>query len=283
MNEKKLIKTIKERFSSLSPGQKKVAEYLIQHMDQGVLLTAFQVGRKVGVSETTVIRLAYALGFSGYSQMQEILREEWLLHKDLVIGKGEVVSEGNGENIFEKVIDQEVLILQQLLKQLKRDEVWKAINSIIKADRVYIGGFGSSYAAGYWFYYALKQLRGNVFLSNPNGFTPEDIFELNENSVAIVFSYPRYRKEALNLVNMAKKQLATVISITNLQLSPIGQLADITLTTEEHMNSGHHSIASVISLLEIIIAGIQDQNKESIALRQQKLEQLYTDQELFLE
>ncbi|WP_246628988.1 MurR/RpiR family transcriptional regulator [Mesobacillus maritimus] len=71
MGEIPLNQIIKECFSSLSPGQKRVAEYIKGHMDEGALHTAYQIGKKAGVSETTVIRLAYALGFSGFSDLQE--------------------------------------------------------------------------------------------------------------------------------------------------------------------------------------------------------------------
>jgi DNA-binding MurR/RpiR family transcriptional regulator len=285
MGQKTISQIIKGSYSSLSAGQKKVAEYIIQHMEQGALLTAFQMGKKVGVSETTVIRLAFALGFSGYSQMQERVRREWLANTHPLQDVGNPLSDEVMENghLFSKVIDKERVILQQLLKQLNPDEVWKVIDKLIHADKVYIGGFGSSYAAVYWFYYSLKQLRENVSISSPTGFLPEDISELTEKSVMVIFSFPRYRRETLKLVNIAKKQRATIIAVTDRQLSPIGQLSEITLTTEEQMESSHHSVASVVSLLEIIIAGLQFRDQERISARQQKLELLYTDQELFLE
>ncbi|MBM7704400.1 MurR/RpiR family transcriptional regulator [Metabacillus iocasae] len=276
---------IKENYSSLSPGQKKVAEFIVNQMDEGALLTAFQIGRKVGVSETTVIRLAYALGFSGYSHMQEAIRKDWLSSKQAVESEGNPSSteETNEEQLFHYVIHKERAILQQLLQQLNTNEVWKAVDAFIQADRVYIGGFGSSYAAAYWFYYTLKQLRENVFISQPTGFSLEDICELNEKSVVVLFSFPRYRKESMALAELAKKQQAMIISMTNRQLSPVGQLADVTLTTEEQMNSDYHSIASVVSLLEVLIAGIHHRDRERISQRQQKLEFLYTGQGLFLE
>jgi DNA-binding MurR/RpiR family transcriptional regulator len=285
MVHKPIAQIIKGHFPSLSPGQKKVAEYIIEHLDEGALLTAFQMGKKVGVSETTVIRLAYALGFSGYSQMQVTVRKEWLTNKHLVIDEEKPSSneESSGEWVFTKVIDQESRILSQLIQQLNTDEIWKAVDELIRADRVYIGGFGSSYAAGYWFYYTLKQLRENVFISSPTNFLPEDICDLTEDSVVVIFSYPRYRKESLKLANYVKKQKARILTITDRQLSPIGQLADMTLTTEEKMESSHHSVASVVSLLEMIIAGIHHQDQTRISIRQQRLEQLYTEQELFLE
>jgi DNA-binding MurR/RpiR family transcriptional regulator len=285
MEQKMLQQIIKENFQSLSTGQKKVAEYMVDHMDEGALLTAFQLGRKVGVSETTVIRLAYALGLNGYSQMQEMVRQDWLINKKPVIEEEKPFEDDNlvEDNLFKKVINQEGLILQQLLQQLNPCEIWKAVDLLIQADRVYIGSFGSSYAAGYWFYYTLKQLRKNVFISSPSSFLSEDICDLDENSVVVIFSYPRYRRESLNLANFAKRQRAQIIAITNRQLSPIGQLSEITLTTEEQMESSHHSIASVISLMEVIVAGIQMRDCERISNRQQELELFYTDQELFIE
>jgi DNA-binding MurR/RpiR family transcriptional regulator len=282
MEEKTLFHIIKECFPSLSPGQKKVAEFLKGHMDEGALQTAYQIGKKVGVSETTVIRLAYALGFGGFSDLQEKLRKDWLFKQQ---AENEVTAEGEDRDIpiFERIIDRERALLDQLLLQLNSDELLKAVNSIIQADRVYIGAVGSSYAAGYWLYYSLRQMRKDVFLSSPNGFMPEEICELTEKSVVVVFSFPRYRREIFKLVNLAKKQHAKILAITNRQLSPAGQAADIALTTEEQTDSSHNSIASVVSLLEVLIAGIQSKDQERINLRQQQLEQLYADQELFLE
>lgn len=276
---------IKENFPSLSPGQKKVAEFITGHMEEGALHTAFQIGKKAGVSETTVIRLAYALGFAGFSDLQEKIRRDWLETKQAFQTEISAASESIPvkDELFESVIRREKRILQQLLNQVSSEDIWKAVDRIVKADRIFIGGLGSSYAAAYWFYYSLRQLRENVSISSPNGFMPEDVGEMNEDSLLIVFAFPRYRKETLKLVDLANKQAAFVMAITNRQLSPIGQLANLTLTTEEQIDSSHNSIASVISLLEVIIAGIQMKDEGRISSRQQKLERLYAEQGLFIE
>ncbi|AND39062.1 MULTISPECIES: MurR/RpiR family transcriptional regulator [Cytobacillus] len=284
MDKKTMSQLIKESYSSLSPGQRKAAEFIMEHADEAVLLTAFQVGKNAGVSETTVIRLAYALGFSGYSQMQDRIRKEWLAGKQMDYFEDDSSIENAAkENLFRRVIDQERKILRQLLDQVDEREIWKAIDALIRADRVYVGGFGSSFAAAYWFYYTLKQIRGNVYISSPNGFLSEDVCDLTDQSAVVIFSFPRYRKEALKLASFAERQDSGIIAITDRQLSPIGQLAAVTLTTDELMDSGHHSAASVISLLEVLIAGIDERDHERIAKRQQELEILYAEQERFFE
>ncbi|WLR60090.1 MurR/RpiR family transcriptional regulator [Guptibacillus hwajinpoensis] len=274
---------VKKHYLSLSPGQKKVAEWITQNDEEGALLTAFQMGRKVGVSETTVIRFAYALGFKGYSEMQEAVRRHWLEKKQDHEDFPSYVQEPTEQTLFKQVIEKETSVLKQLLAQLDVEEVWKVVDQFIEAKSVYIAGFGSSYGAAYWLYFNLKQFRSSVFLSESMAFSPEDLCDLTQDSVVVILSFPRYHKEAIELATVTQKLGIPVVSITNRHLSPIGPLSTITLTTEEKMDSGHHSIASVISLLEVIIQGVQFKDRERISLRQQTLEQLYSERNWFVE
>ncbi len=284
MNKLSITQMIKQHYHSLSTGQKKVAEWLTQNHEEGALLTAFQMGRKVGVSETTVIRFSYALGFKGYSEMQEAVRSHWLGKKQTTHeGFPSDVQEPTEHTLFRDVVEEETSILQQLLTQIDKEEIWKVIDHLIEAKSVYIAGFGSSYGAAYWLHYNLKQLREGISLSNSSGFSPEDLCDLTHDSVVFLFSFPRYRREAVDLATWSQQQQIPVISITNRHLSPIGSLSTLTLTTEEKMESGHHSISSVISLLEMILKGIHFKDRDRISLRQQKLEQLYSKQSWFVE
>ncbi|PFG13386.1 MurR/RpiR family transcriptional regulator [Bacillus sp. es.036] len=284
MNQLSINQMIKQHYPSLSTGQKKVAEWLTQNHEEGALITAFQMGRKVGVSETTVIRFSYALGFKGYSEMQESVRMHWLgKTRTKQVGNSLDVQEVTEHTLFNDIVKEETAVLQQLLTQIDKDEIWKVIDRLIKAKSVYIAGFGSSYGAAYWLHYNLKQLREGISLSNSSGFSPEDLCDLTQDSVVFLFSFPRYRREAVDLATWSQQQQIPVISITNRQLSPIGSLSTLTLTTEEKMESGHHSISSVISLLEMILKGIHFKDRDRISLRQQKLEQLYSKQSWFVE
>ncbi|WP_228548285.1 MurR/RpiR family transcriptional regulator [Sporosarcina obsidiansis] len=279
-----LDETIKIHYSSLSPGQKKVATFYIDRPQEAALLTAFQIGKQVGVSETTVIRLAYALGFSGYSELQQALRKDWLSPKQNIYEGSPSEEKQMDDNYFiHQVIQREQTILQHVKEQINTEDIWQVVDVLIHSDRVYIGGFGSSYAAAYWLFYALKQMRDNVVISNPTGFMTEDICDLTANSVAIIFSFPRYRQDTVQSAKMAKERGSKVIGITDRALSPLGQLADMTFTSAEKDTVDSHSIASIISLLDMLLAGMRIRDRERISKRQQHLEQLYTEQQLFLE
>ena len=59
----------------LSKGHKKIASYIKENYDKAAFMTASALGRKVGVSESTVVRFATELGFKGYPELQKELQQ----------------------------------------------------------------------------------------------------------------------------------------------------------------------------------------------------------------
>ncbi|MED1470428.1 MurR/RpiR family transcriptional regulator [Bacillus salipaludis] len=272
---------VKEKFSLLSAGQKKVANYLIEHLDEFAFKTAYQIGKKTGVSETTVIRLSFALGFEGFSDMQTTIQNQLLQQHQL-----EPFESNQQEAIndpFRKVIENEVHILRHMLNPTNINEIWNAVDTLIKADQVLIAGYCLSHAAAYWFSYRLSTLRENVNLCSPNGNFVEQFCNLTENSVVVVFSFPRYSNETIKIAECAANHGIQIIAVTDRLLSPIGRISDIVVTTEENADTGVNSIASVISLLDLIIEGIQQKDQKRIHSHQQKLEMLYSSFHVFKE
>ena len=70
-----MLARINQHYSSFSKGQKLLANYIIDNYDRAAFITASKMGRTVGVSESTVVRFAYALGYDGYPALQRSLQE----------------------------------------------------------------------------------------------------------------------------------------------------------------------------------------------------------------
>ncbi|MBP0726459.1 MurR/RpiR family transcriptional regulator [Bacillus sp. RG28] len=275
---------VREKFPLLSAGQKKVANYLFENLDNSVFKTAFQIGKEAEVSETTVIRLSYALGFEGFSKMQAKIQKELLRqnHTELVY-RDESLGLDVDNDPFTKQIEHGVHILRNLLNHENVQEIWKTVDKLIQADQIIIVGHRISFSAAYWFSYSLSCLRENVNLCTTAGDFFEKFCNLTNKSVVVVFSFPRYANETIRIANCAKEQGIYLISVTDRLLSPVGSISDITLTTEENVETGINSTAPVISLLDLIITGIFEKDKKRIQVHQQKLENLYSSYEVFNE
>lgn len=274
---------VKERYPFLSAGQKKVAHYLLDHMDSSAFQTAFQIGRKAEVSETTVIRLSYALGFEGFTEMQEQIVKQLLQKNHPDVPKNTAEGMNLKNDSFSKVIEKEIHILRHLLNHGNVQEIWKAVDALIEADQILIAGHRISHAAAYWFSYMLSSIRENVSLCSPAGDFFEKFGNLTMKSVVVVFSFPRYANETLKIAECASENEICLISVTDRLLSPVGRISNIVLTTEENAETGTNSTASVISLLDLIITGIYEKDQKRIHAHQQKLEKLYSSFKVFNE
>ncbi|MBE5787317.1 MAG: MurR/RpiR family transcriptional regulator, partial [Clostridiales bacterium] len=76
MEEKQnLIVQLNLSGKKLSKSHRLIADYIVAHYEKAVFLTAAALGECVGVSESTVVRFAMALGYEGYPQLQHSLQE----------------------------------------------------------------------------------------------------------------------------------------------------------------------------------------------------------------
>lgn len=82
-----LDQLIYEKIPSLSAGQRKVAEYILNNKDEFSYATLAKLSKDISVSETTVIRFAYSLGFDSFSAMRQKLRGKFFLYHNNVEGQ----------------------------------------------------------------------------------------------------------------------------------------------------------------------------------------------------
>lgn len=184
---------------------------------------------------------------------------------------------GEEPNIFTRVIERDIVILRQTLHQLNQQDVWRAVDWLLEADQVLVVGYRASYAAAHWFTFMLGMIRKNVLLIPFSGETEERIVSLTEKSVVMVISFPRYTKDSIRVAEASKRMGAKIIAATDRLLSPVSRISDIAFTTDINIESGHYSNASVINLLNLLLAGIEEKCGANNQTRMKQLEQLYSN------
>ena len=70
-----LSERIRQHSAGFSKGQRMIARYIEEHSDQVAFMTASRLGQTVGVSESTVVRFATEIGYSGYPALQQAMQE----------------------------------------------------------------------------------------------------------------------------------------------------------------------------------------------------------------
>jgi DNA-binding MurR/RpiR family transcriptional regulator len=274
-----MVDLIARKLNSLSPGQQKVARYIMDNLEKASYETIAQIGRENCVSETTVIRLSYALGFGGFSEMQKGIRASILEpHENGNAGESTECGYAGEENPLES----EIKNLQKMSGQLDYAALDKAAEILCAAKNVFcVGHRTSAYSAG-WFAFVLEILRGNTRLV-PGSQETYALLDTNEDSVVVCIAFSRYSTETINFADMAKEKKAAIIAVTDSPFSPLARLADYSFIAPPNRTKyGFNSIASTCSLLNLLIEGVSKRYPQAEE-RIQEQEHIYSINRIIFE
>lgn len=276
----KINELIQSKFDEMSKGQKKVATYVSDHPKEIALSSAQEIGAKIGVSETTVIRFCYSLSLSGYAELQKTIREQLLFHESSffsVYQKSKLELE-HEPHFYEKVMEQDRKNISETIKQIKEEDYKSAIERLSEAETIYILGLRSSYATANWLSSTLDLVKGNVRQLRPES---EDIIQtisqMNEKSVVIVISFHRYIKETIQIAKLAHTQKAFIIGITDSMLAPIHSYSHLLFPIYSPNKSTIDAAAPLFSLMNAIVAGLSVKEKDFFDERQAQYKTVRSD------
>ncbi len=270
---------IKNVYSTFSKGQKKIANAILNDYDKAAYMTAASLGRYVGVSESTVVRFAGALGFEGYVEfqraVQELVRTRLTPNQRIVITKQRI---GRGD-VLENVMESDIGKIRFTLDTLDRDAFYRSVDAILRAEKIYIMGARSAVVLAQMLDYNLSLIFDNVKFVRPSSSAEifEQMFSIDENDVLIAFSFPRYSTKMVSAVKYARQRGAKVVVLTDSEISPIAEYADCLLTAQSDMASFMDSLVAPVSIINAIIVEITNRCEKKITERFDTLEQIWDE------
>lgn len=280
---KSILHTIESNLSDFSKGQKRIAGYILENYDKAAFMTASKLGRLVGVSESTVVRFASVLGYDGYPSMQRALQEmirSRLTSTQRIQQAGELLDQ---EDVLGAVLNTDIENLRELEAQADRDAFNDVAERIQKARNIYILGVrSSSFVAGYLNFY-MHLLFENVTLvqSNAAGEILEQLFRIGPEDVLIAISFPRYSKVTINTVKFARDRGATIIAMTDNDLSPIYQMSDAALLAPCEMISFVDSMAAPVSVINALLLALANRVGADVSATFEELEDIWNEYSVF--
>jgi len=271
-----IFKKMEEKQAKFTKGFKRVAELLNTNPKLFAMNSAADVGKQIGVSETTVIRFCYTLGYEGYTKLQENVRKS-LFNKSSLGEYLEAKVGVNEDNIFKHTMRNDIKNILELMNYICVEDLEKAVNVLSNSDRILVSGIRSSHAMASWFAHALDLVIGNTRLYHND---LDDILlrvgELSEQSTLVVFSFHRYSMETINIVKLAQQQDVFVIAFTDSRLSPITEFADLVLSVQLNIKSTLDVAPVVFILMNSIISSLSLQNSEGFKSRIKKFDAINT-------
>ncbi|WP_044039784.1 MurR/RpiR family transcriptional regulator [Clostridium bornimense] len=277
-----LMRTIQVKFPRLSKGQKLIAEYILKQYDKAAFMTAAKLGDSVGVSESTVVRFANELGFSGYPKLQKAL-QELIKNKLTTVQRIELSNNYiTMENALKGVLKSDMENIRVTLEKINPKIFDEVVNCIFNAKRIYIIGLRSSTALAEFLGFYLNLILDNVKVV---AYGVSDIFEqminISKDDLVIGIGFPRYAARTIEALNYAHGKGTKVVAITDSLLSPLATKSDYTLIAQSNMASFVDSLVAPLSVINALIIAVGLREKEKISSIFTGLEDIWEEYKVY--
>lgn len=277
-----LMRVIQGKFSSLSKGQKRIAEFILKDYDKAAFMTAAKIGEKVGVSESTVVRFANELDFQGYPSLQKAL-QDLVKVKLTTVQRLELTSKiGSGENQIKSVLKSDMENIRSTLETINENNFELFVDLILNARNIYIIGLRSSNTLSEFLGFYLNLILENV---KPLKQGLSDVFEqmvkIGEDDLIIGIGFPRYSNKTIDVLDFAVSRGAKVGVITDSLLSPLAAKADVSLIAQSNMASFVDSLVAPLSVINALIVGVGTKRKEQVGEVFDALEEIWKDRDIY--
>ena len=277
-----LLDTIAENYQQFSKGQKRIAEYIMHSYDDAAFMTAARLGETVGVSESTVVRFAYAIGLDGYPALQEEL-QELIRHRLTSVQRIRLAASIPQNDILRRVLTDDINNIRATIDMIDNESFRCAIDAVLGARRIYVLGIRSAMSLAQFMTYYLDYVCDNVMFVNG---AVQDIYErmvrLGPEDVCIGISFPRYSVRTIDAMRYAKSRGATVIALTDVPNSPSTRYADYVLCARSNMASFADSLVAPLSLINAIIVAIGLARKDEAYYHLSQLEKIWSEEGVYM-
>ena len=280
---KDLFELLDERLPEMSKSHKLIAGYIKKSGEIAAYLTATKLGAAIGVSESTVVRFALELGFSGYPEFQSVLQQS--LRSKLTAAQRIDVADNmlSDSRVASGILTADMNNIKESLANLDEESFNQAVDTICRAKSIFIIGIRSSSMLADFLNHYLCYMFGNVKLlfSNSTNELFEQIFRITKDDVLIAISFPRYSSRTKLAAEFAKKKGASVIAITDSDSSPIASYADSKLYAKSDMASFVDSLVAPLSIINALIAAIGRKKKDTIKETFDDLEKIWEEYDVY--
>lgn len=270
---------IKMKSATFSKGQRLIAKYIEEHSDKVAFMTASRLGATVGVSESTVVRFATEIGYSGYPALQQAM-QEMIRSKLTSVQRLEMTSSNIApERLLDAVLEQDIDILRRTKETVNREDFYRAADALQRAQRVYILGAGSSLALATFLSHYFRLVFDTVHLveATSEATILQQMVHAGEGDAIIAISFPRYSKKAAKALQYASDRGVSTIAITDSPLSPLARHASHVLLARSDMVSFVDSLVGPLSLINALIVTVAIRRKGEVADTLRKIENIWDE------
>jgi DNA-binding MurR/RpiR family transcriptional regulator len=265
MNYDELRGAIAQRHRALSGRLQQIAEFVLDHPTDVALGTVAEIAERSGVPPSAIVRFAHALGFDGFTQMQQVFRSR------LVAGvapsyKARLARMKSEEKsilgrkpaaVLGRFVAEAQSSLVALSQSAHEHQLEAAIKILAKARDIYLLGLGGSFPVATHLAYVLRKLgRRVVLLDGTGGGILEQSHPATTEDALVAISFRNYYPDTARLFPELVARNVPAISITDSLLSPIVEGASVVFEIQDMPEPALRTLVAPMCLVQALAIGL---------------------------
>ena len=242
------------------------------------------IASEAGVSEATVTRFVYALGYKNFADFQLALQkhmEERFHSRTFQIEQGNL----NSNTVYSKVFSVECQLMEETLNRIDPDVFEKFVDLIRDAKKLFlVGCCPNEYLINY-FHIFLEIYRDDVVPITSLNLISQSIIATSDKNdyAAVVFSYPRYPVDTQRIVEQLHAKGIRIAGLTDSEFSPIAPFCDLLILTPHKYFIITDPMASVMALIHAFIFAFYKRDVQEGKRRMRRYETITRELHMFME
>ena len=271
---------IHRRLDQLTPTERKPARLLLANYPVIGLEPLAGFARRAEVSHPSVLRFIAKLGFSNYAEFQSELRTELAARFESPLTKRHEDGTGPADDadFLDRFAGAACDNIRESMAALPRAE-FEGTLALLGDSRntLYLAGGRFTDPVATYAYMHLRVLRPRVHhVSGPPVSWSEYVLDMDRHAVVLVFDIRRYQDDIIRFAREAAGRGARIVLVTDQWLSPIASEAEHVLATRIEVPSSWDSVVAMTTLIEALIAALNNRKWSRLKGRIRELERMRT-------
>jgi DNA-binding MurR/RpiR family transcriptional regulator len=246
-----------------------IASYAVENPDEMAFGTVASIAQSADVQPSALIRFSQALGYEGFSDLQEVFRSRL---RERVLNYGERLEQlrahaphaAKSAAIFDGFAQASEKSIADLRRKLDPAELDRAVALLAKSETIYLAGLRRSFPISSYMSYAFGKLGvRHVLIDAVGGLAAEDVSFATPKDCLLAISFTPYASETVSLTQQAAARNVPVLAVTDSPFSPLAPLASQWIEVREDNFEGFRSMSATLTLAMTLTVAVAE--KRSLA------------------
>ncbi len=276
-----VIENIMTNLDSLTPKGKMLGQFIIQNPRRAVFMTTKELSEACKVSEATVVRFVGHLGYGGYGDFLQALRDivdTGLTLPDRIDLPGPTEP---GAELLHRVLLEEMNNIKQIYESVDLKVLASFVDHLAKSHSVFVIGSRLSFTFAYYLGWSLNKIRSNVrILKGSDSTVIDELTHAAPDSLAVIIATSRYPNELIRLAKVVRRLGLTLLVIADGALCPLIQFAHQSLIVPSKSIPFIGHPTAISSMINYLVIALARQRGTDLKKHQERLEQLYVENDI---